>query len=115
MGRHIRSLNLWLPLTRCGGTSGAPDMDIVPRRLHDIVAAENALFDWSVDPERVRREFSDTPPVSPVFEPGDALFFDHFLLHRTQYRPGFERQRYAIETWFFGLHSAPQNQVPLAW
>ena len=115
MGTDISSLNLWIPLTRCGGNTGAPGMDVVPLRLTEIVTAEGAMFDWSVNPEQVQQRFLDTPPVSPVFEPGDALFFDHFFLHRTQYRQQFERPRYAIETWFFGRHSAPHNQVPLAW
>lgn len=115
MGADISSLNLWLPLTRCGGDTGAPGMDLVPLRLWEIVSADGAMFDWSVDPEQVQHRFPGSPPISPVFEPGDALFFDHFLLHRTQYRPQFAHPRYAIETWFFGRGSAPCNQVPLAW
>lgn len=115
MGADINSLNLWIPLSRCGGDTGAPGMDVIPLRLHEIVAAEGATFDWSVDPRRVQRGFRGAAPISPVFEPGDALFFDHFFLHRTQYRQQFERPRYAIETWFFGRHRAPYKQVPLAW
>ena len=115
MGQDIKSLNVWIPLTRCGGASGAPGMDIVPRRLHDIVGAKDALFDWSVNPGQINQQFPDTPPISPLFYAGDALLFDHLLLHRTQYRPEFERPRHAIETWFFGCSSAPSNQVPLAW
>lgn len=115
MGADISSLNLWLPLTRCGGNTGAPGMDVIPLCLREIVAAEDAMFDWSVNPEQVQQRFLGTPSISPVFEPGDALFFDHFFLHRTQYRQHFERPRYAIETWFFGRNSAPHNQVPLTW
>ena len=115
MGTDISSLNLWIPLSHCGGNTGAPGMDVVPLRLREIVTAEGAIFDWSVDPEQVLKRFSATPPVSPIFEPGDALFFDHFFLHRTQYRQQFDRPRYAIETWFFGRDSAPHNQVPLTW
>lgn len=115
MGADINSVNLWIPLTRCGGDSGAPGMDLIPLRLREIVGAEGAMFDWSVNPEQLQQRFRSTPPTSPVFEPGDALFFDHLFLHRTQYREQFERPRYAIETWFFGRHSAPRNQVPLTW
>lgn len=115
MGADINSLNLWTPLTHCGGDTGVPGLDVIPRRLNEIVGAEGALFDWSVNPAQVEQRFRDTPPVSPVFAPGDALFFDHFFLHRTQYRAHFEHPRYAIETWFFGRHSAPRNQVPLTW
>jgi hypothetical protein len=51
----------------------------------------------------------------PVFNAGDAFFFDHFYLHRTQYRTDFTKLRYAVETWFFGASSFPKNQIPLAW
>lgn len=115
MGRDIRSLNLWLPLTHCGGTTGSPGMDLLPRRLWRILSPEGATFDWSVAPARIDQAFPDTPPVSPVFRPGDALFFDHFLLHRTQYREDLKRGRLAIETWFFARSRAPENQLPLAW
>ena len=115
MGADIHSINVWIPLTRCGGDTGAPGMDMVPARLHNIVSADGALFDWSVSPESVTEQFSDTPPVAPVFNPGDALLFDHFFLHRTQYRSDFQRPRYALETWFFGQSAAPLNQVPIRW
>ena len=115
MGTDIKSVNLWIPLTTCGGDTGAPGMDVVPRRLGDIVSAEGAQFDWSVSDALIQSELSDTPVTSPVFAPGDAFFFDHLYLHRTQYRPAFERSRYAIETWFFGSESFPRNQIPLAW
>ena len=32
----VRALNLWLSLSRCGDES--PGLDIVPRRLDDLVA-----------------------------------------------------------------------------
>tara|TARA_R100000005_G_scaffold95676_1_gene78160 strand:+ start:3337 stop:4293 length:957 start_codon:yes stop_codon:yes gene_type:complete len=115
MGEHINSINLWIPLTRCGGETGAPGMDVVPARLRHIVSADGALFDWSVSPESVSSHFPRTPPVAPVFNPGDALLFDHLFLHRTQYRTDFQRPRYAIETWFFGESAAPLNQVPIRW
>lgn len=115
MGTDINSLNLWMPLTHCGGTTGAPGLDVVPRRLDSIVSARDALFDWSVAPATIAKEFPDSPPVSPEFFPGDAYFFDHFFLHRTQYGEHLDRARHAIETWFFGNGSYPGNQVPMAW
>lgn len=115
MGTAINSINMWLPLTTCGGDSGAPGMDVVPRRLEEIVSAEEACFDWSVNPQHVKHRFAESLPVSPVFHPGDAFFFDHLYLHRTQFGKTFTRDRYAVETWFFGASSFPRNQVPLAW
>lgn len=115
MGTAINSINMWLPLSRCGGTTGAPGMDLVPRRMNTIASAEGAQFDWSVSDEQVGATHAAHGPVAPVFEIGDAFFFDHFYLHRTQYRNDFDKLRYAVETWFFGESAFPKNQIPLAW
>jgi hypothetical protein len=115
MGTDINSINMWLPLSRCGGTTGAPGMDMVPRRINAIASAEGAQFDWSVSDALVGDEHADNGPVAPVFEVGDAFFFDHFYLHRTQFREDFTALRYAVETWFFGESAFPKNQIPLAW
>lgn len=115
MGTHINTLNLWIPLTECGGTSGAPGMDLVPQRLTEIQSAEGATFDWAVSDDEAIKVSSKGSPVAPVFHAGDAFFFDHFYLHRTQYREDFTKLRYAIETWFFGSRSFPKSQVPIAW
>ena len=117
MGKEINSLNMWLPLDHCGGDTGAPGMDILPVRLLDIVGAgeDDAALSWSVGDGAVNQRYGEDMLVSPEFHPGDAFFFDHFLLHRTQYRESFERLRYAIETWFFGAGNFPKNQVPLSW
>lgn len=116
MGSDINSINLWIPLSRCGGDTGAPGMDIVPRRLTDIVrtGGDDAIFSWSVGDSEVAGS-DERQPVAPVFNAGDAFFFDHFYLHRTQYREHFTDLRYAIETWFFGSSNFPENQYPLAW
>ena len=46
----VRALNVWLALSRCGDES--PGMDIVPKRLDEIVptGTEGAIFEWSVSP-----------------------------------------------------------------
>jgi Phytanoyl-CoA dioxygenase (PhyH) len=115
MGTNLNSLNMWIPLSACGGDTGAPAMDVVPQRLYDIASAEGAQFDWSVSDSMVTGRFAENRPIVPEFNPGDAFFFDHFYLHRTQYRTDFTKLRYAIETWFFGASSFPKNQIPLIW
>lgn len=115
MGTHINTLNLWIPLTECGGTTGAPGMDIIPQRLTEIQTAEGATFDWSVSDDQANKTLEKGGPVAPVFNAGDAFFFDHFYLHRTQSRDDFTKLRYAVETWFFGSTSFPKSQVPIAW
>lgn len=115
MGTNLNSINMWIPLNDCGGETGAPGLDVVPVRLHKIASAEGAQFDWSVSDSLVSSRYTESQPQMPVFNAGDAFFFDHFYLHRTQYRTDFTKLRYAIETWFFGATSFPKNQIPLAW
>jgi hypothetical protein len=115
MGTDINSLNMWIPLTECGGESGAPGMDVVPQRLYKIASADGATFDWSVSDAHVRSGAFKGPPLAPVFNSGDAFFFDHLYLHRTQYRTDFTRSRYAVESWFFGATTFPKEQIPVAW
>ena len=115
MGTNINSINMWIPLNECGGETGAPGMDVVPLRLTDIASSEGAQFEWSVSDKQVTDGINQGQPLVPVFNAGDAFFFDHFYLHRTQYRTDFSKLRYAVETWFFGESSFPKNQIPLAW
>jgi hypothetical protein len=113
LGGEIRSINLWLSLSRCGIDS--PGMDMVPKRLDEIVqtGGEGASFDWSVAPADAERVAGETGIVRPVFEPGDALLFDHLFLHRTGAEPTMTETRYAIESWFFAPSAYPAKQAPL--
>lgn len=117
MGSYINSLNLWVPLDTCGGKTGAPGLDIIPKRFKEIVnpGEADAALNWSTGNDTISGLEEDCAPVSPEFNPGDVIFFDHFLLHRTQYGEDFGRTRYAIETWFFGSRNFPKNQIPLRW
>lgn len=114
LGEGIRSLNVWVALTRCG--RDAPGMDLVAKRLEGIVepGRRGADFDWSLSDEEVR-ELAGNAIVRPLFEPGDALLFDHLFLHRTGTDPGMTETRYATETWFFApsAYPDPGEQVPL--
>ena len=113
LGADVDSVNLWLGLSRCG--VDAPGLDIVPRRLDQILetGTKGAIFDWSVSAEVVERV--GTPVLRPELGPGDALLFDHFFLHRTGVGPGMTRERHAIETWFFAPSTYPDGQIPLVY
>ena len=113
LGDGIRSLNVWLSLSDCGIT--APGMDVVAKRLDEIVptGGEGANFDWSVAPGEAERAAGEAGIVRPHFEPGDALLFDHLMLHRTASEESMTDQRYAIETWFFAPSAYPPEQVPI--
>jgi hypothetical protein len=99
MGGDIRSLNVWLALSHCG--DDAPGLDVVSRRLDRLVptGSHGAWLDWTVGPEMVE-QVAPGGIVRPIFEPGDALIFDHMNLHRTAVDPGMVHDRYAVEAWF---------------
>jgi len=111
--KEVRSLNLWLSLSRCGDQ--APGLDIVPRRLDRVLetGTDGAMFDWSVSPAVV--ESVGTPVLRPELGPGDALLFDHLFLHRTAVDPSMTKERYAIESWFFAPSTYPEGQIPLVY
>lgn len=117
MGCDINSINMWIPLDTCGGDTGAPGLDLLPERLTEIVKSgtDDAVFNWSISKGEISESFGEDAIISPVFNAGDAFFFDHFYLHRTQYKESFSHLRYAIETWFFGSTNFPKNQIPLHW
>ena len=52
--------------------------------------------------------------MRPIFEPGDALFFDELFLHQTGSDPSMPNPRFAIESWFFGASAFPGDYAPVA-
>ena len=113
LGQGIRTVNVWIALTDCG--VDAPSMDMVPRRMTDIVptGTEGAVFDWSLSQLAVRDAAGDTPPVRLQFREGDAIIFDEMNLHRTGVSPGMTKDRFAIEAWFFAPSCYPIEQLPI--
>ncbi|MDQ1461686.1 MAG: hypothetical protein QOI08_3170 [Actinomycetota bacterium] len=113
LGQGIRTVNCWLALSHCG--EDAPGLDIVPKRLDSILptGTEGAIFDWSVGEAVVHRAAGGAPVLRPIFEPGDALFFDERFLHRTAVSEAMTRERYAIESWFFAPSHYPGDQLPV--
>lgn len=113
LGEEVRTINMWLALAHCGRT--APGLDLIPRRIDHVVEAgtEGAMFDWSVAPDVVDREAANVGILRPEFGPGDALLFDHLLLHSTAVEPTMTTERHAIETWFFAPSMYPKGQIPL--
>jgi hypothetical protein len=111
---EVRALNLWLSLSRCGDES--PGLDIVPRRLDDLVAAgtEGTFLSYQVSQQNAEEAAGNRPIVRPIFEPGDALFFDELCLHQTGSDPEMPNPRFAIESWFFGGSAFPGEYAPVA-
>jgi Phytanoyl-CoA dioxygenase (PhyH) len=110
----VRALNLWLSLSRCGDLS--PGLDIVPRRFEEYVTTQTdeALLSYQISHSKAQEAAGDTPIIRPIFEPGDALFFDELCLHQTGSDPSMPNPRYAIESWFFGASAFPEDYSPLA-
>jgi hypothetical protein len=115
LGTDVRSVNLWLALSDCGDDS--PGLEIVPRRFDTVLptGTDGAMFDWSVSETIVAEAARDTPVIAPHFRAGDALLFDHMLLHRTAVGPQMTRERYAMENWMFAPSSYPEGQIPLVY
>jgi hypothetical protein len=110
----VRSLNIWLSLSRCGDL--APSMDVIPRRLDDYAPAgtEGSVLDYQVAQDVAEQVAGEAGIVRPIFDPGDALLFDHLFLHQTGSDPSMPNPRYAVESWFFGPSGFPADYVPIA-
>jgi hypothetical protein len=113
MGTGIRSVNVWLALTRCG--EDAPGLDILPRRLDHLVetGTEGAIFDWAASSVKVEEAGAGVEVCRPLFEAGDGLLFDHFFMHRTAADSSMTLDRHGIEMWFFAPSRYPENEIPL--
>lgn len=109
----VRSLNLWLSLSRCGDIS--PGLDVVPRRLEEFVTrgTDEAVFDIQVSQRHAELAAGDRPILRPIFEPGDALLFDELFLHQTGSDPSMPNPRFAVEHWFFGPSAFPTAYAPI--
>ena len=115
LGTDIRTVNVWVTLTGCGGHYTAPALDVVPRRMAGVLptGTPDATFSWSIGDDVAAEAIGDAPIVRPVCEPGDAMLFDEVMLHRTGIGPGLDTPRYAIETWFFAPSHYPVDQIPI--
>ncbi len=111
---NVRALNLWLSLSRCGDES--PGLDIVPRRLDELVSSggDDVFLSYQVSDATAAEAAGDKGILRPIFEPGDALLFDDVFLHKTASDPAMPKARFAIENWFFGGSAFPVEYAPLA-
>jgi hypothetical protein len=108
----VRALNLWLSLSRCGDV--APGLDILPRRVEEVVIDHDVMLDVELTRRKAEEAAGDTPILRPIFEPGDALFFDELFLHQTASDPStMTDPRFAIEAWFFGASGFPADYAPI--
>lgn len=111
----IRTVNLWVALSDCGTGADAPGIELVVGNQREIypTGTHGADFDWTVGQGLVDQIARRSQVVCPRFRPGDAVFFDHYNLHRTGFGTNQAQNRYAVETWFFARSTAPAKQQPL--
>ncbi len=111
----MRAINVWIALSDCGGEAPAPGLEILADNRREIyeTGTHGAPFQWTVGQELVDRITEDCPARSPAFKAGDAIFFDHYNLHRTDFAMHHTANRYAIETWWFAGSTAPMKQQPV--
>jgi phytanoyl-CoA dioxygenase PhyH len=101
LGTDVRTVDVWIALSRCGGGTNSSGLQVLPRRLDRILdcGTEGTRTGIEIMSDDVLRAGEGIEPICPTFEPGDALLFDEHFLHRTQ--PGLEEARYALEIWTF--------------
>jgi len=126
LGQDARTVDVWVALSHCGPGTDAPGLEIVPRRLEDVLAIdENDMFVMStptrelkvqhaLNSAQVAEALNGLEPQQPTFAPGDAILFDHLFLHTTASRSEYTRERYALESWIFTRSGFPTRYVPLA-
>jgi hypothetical protein len=116
LGGDIRTVDVWVALSDCGGDTDAPGLEIVPRRLERVVGTDgpDTEVQYAVTSAQLAHALDGLESQMPTFAPGDALLFDHLLLHTTASRPGLSRERCALETWIFTPSTFPSGYVPLA-
>lgn len=113
MGEGVSALNLWVALSECGEGTAAPGIALLPKRFREILeyGTRGARMDWVVGSDLVEELAEDAPVVCPYFAAGDALFFDHYSLHRSGHGANQSERRYALESWFYSRSGTAGNVV----
>jgi hypothetical protein len=116
LGGDVRSVNVWIALSDCGGDAAVPGLEIVPRRIGELLETGTcgALLPNAIGHALVERVAGTDVVVRPVFRAGDALLFDDRLVHRSAVSEGMTGDRYAVESWFFSASTFPATYQGLA-
>jgi hypothetical protein len=112
----MRTVDVWVALSECGGDTSAPGLAMVPRRIDHVLETklEGAASPIAVSEADLREVLRGKPPLRPTFAAGDALLFDELFLHCTGGTTDKTRDRYALEAWFFAPSAFPSMYVPMA-
>jgi hypothetical protein len=110
----LRTLNVWVALSQCGVTS--PGFQFYPCRMDQIAEPQpNEAYRFALSPETISRLTRGVPVAAPIFDPGDAVLFDEYLLHRTKSNNRMTDVRYSLESWMFAPcgHPSRDSQGPI--
>ena len=116
LGPGMRTVDVWVALSECGGDTSAPGLAMVPRRIDRVLATklEGTASSIAVSKTDLAGALHGQPPLRPRFAAGDALLFDELFLHCTGGTTDKTTFRYALEAWFFAPSSFPAMYVPMA-
>jgi hypothetical protein len=109
----VRTMNVWVALSRCGADHPTPGLEFVPTRIPEVLPVDGVMSPHSIPYELVAEIAARCPTVIPEFAPGDAIMFDERCLHRTHLSEGMTETRYALECWFFAPSHRSPNYTPL--
>ena len=109
----VRTMNVWVALSRCGGDYPSPGLQVAPFRLPRVLTVDGALTPHSISDDLVAEVTREHPVVVPAFDPGDAMLFDERFLHRTYVNAQMTEDRYALECWFFAPSHPASGYLPL--
>jgi hypothetical protein len=111
----VRTVNLWVSLSHCGGDTDAIGLDLIPYRIEELLptGTHGAEAPIVAIGQQLVEGVSTTGMITPEFRPGDALCFDDRFLHRTS-AADVTGERHAIEAWFFAPSHFPEQYGPLA-
>jgi hypothetical protein len=108
----VRTMNVWVALSRCGGDHPSPALEVIPRRMAEILPVHDAPTPYAISFDVVNQIASETPAIRPEFAPGDAIMFDERFLHRTYLDHFMSEPRYALECWFFAPSHSASGYIP---
>lgn len=112
LGPDVRTLNVWIALSDCGGDRPTPGLEVVPRRVPTLLERDGGLGSASISDARVHDSAGDMHTIVPTFDAGDALVFDQLFVHRTHLFPEMTEDRYALECWLFAPANSAIDYVP---
>lgn len=112
-----RVIHCWFPIVNCG--EDAPSLELIPAGLKDIRPSSHKPFkgDHYYDNRDLDMD-TDILPYFPketfwtmVLEPGDAILYDNFALHRTYCTPEMTQARYNLEIRFVPDVDLPKDLI----